>query len=85
VSSAVVVFLVCVVACAVAHVAILVSSVSTRVSANASPSVPRPRILVELMWALVPILALALVFTATWSAVRENEQRHPPEVLKVAR
>lgn len=80
----VVVFLVCVIAATVAHVAILLSSVSARVAANASPSVPKPRALAELLWALVPILALALVFTATWARVREQKQ-HPPEILKVAR
>jgi heme/copper-type cytochrome/quinol oxidase subunit 2 len=84
VSASVVVFIVCVVAAAVAHVAILVSTVSARVAADGAASVPRPRALVEIVWALVPILALALVLTATWSRVHERE-KHPPEVLKVAR
>ncbi len=78
------VFLVCVVAAALAHVAILVSSVSSRATENVSAAVPRPRALSEFVWALVPILALALVFTATWERVREREQ-HPPETMKVAR
>ena len=83
-SSAVIVFLVCVVACAVAHVAILVSSVSARAAAESAAKVPRPRALVEFIWALVPILALALVLTATWSRVRDRGHRHPPETMKVA-
>jgi len=78
-----VVFLVCVVACAIAHLAIVVSSVSARASADASAAMPRQRALVEFMWALVPILALALVFTATWAHIRDRE-RHPPETMKVA-
>jgi hypothetical protein len=84
VSVTVVVFLVCVVAAAIAHIAILVSSVSARVAANASSTVPRPRALAEFLWALLPILALALVFTATWTRVRD-QHLHPPEILKVAK
>lgn len=81
---AVVVFLVCVVAAALAHVAILVSSVSARARANASDAVPRPRALVEFLWALVPILVLALLFTATWERVRVKEAQ-PVELMKVSR
>ncbi|MEK7401162.1 MAG: hypothetical protein AABZ80_02245 [Gemmatimonadota bacterium] len=81
--SAAVVFLVCAAACAVAHVAILVSSVSARTSAGASAQVPHPGAVSEFLWALVPILALALVLTATWSRVRDQHQ-HPPAMMKVA-
>ena len=81
-SAPAVVFVVCVAACAVAHVAIVVSSVSARAS-TASPAVPRPRVAVEFIWALLPILALALVFTATWARVSDRE-RHPHETMKVA-
>ena len=83
-SAAVGVFLVCVVAAAVAHVAILISSVSARASTPPSADMPRPRIIVEFIWALVPILVLALLFTATWDRVREKET-HPAETMKVAR
>ena len=85
-SVVVVVFVVCVAASAIAHAAILVSSVSARLAADVSPTaphVPRPRILGEFLWALVPIVALALVFTATWARVRDREQ-HPPATMKVA-
>jgi heme/copper-type cytochrome/quinol oxidase subunit 2 len=84
VSSAVVVFLVCVAAATIAHLAILVSSVSTRARVNASESVPRPRVLVEFVWALIPILALALLFTATWERVRARE-RQPAETMRLSR
>jgi heme/copper-type cytochrome/quinol oxidase subunit 2 len=83
VSAAVVVFLVCAVACAIAHVAILVSSVSARATVDSATKVPRPRALAEFVWALVPILALALVLTATWTRIRDNH-KHPPETMKVA-
>jgi hypothetical protein len=78
----VIVFVACAAACVVAHVAILLSTVRSR-SAVDGPNVPRPRPLVEALWALVPMIALALVLTATWARVRE--QRAPaPEIMKVA-
>ena len=79
-------FVVCVAACVIAHAAILFSTVSARTTANVSataPTVPRPRAFVELLWALVPILVLALVFTATWARLRDRET-HPPATMKVA-
>ena len=82
-----VVFVVCVAACIIAHAAILLSSVSAPRNGAAStaqaPSVPRPRAVSEFLWALLPILALALVFTATWARVRDRDQ-HPPATMKVA-
>lgn len=86
-STTVVVFVVCVAACIVAHAAILLSSVSARTATAAStttPAVPRPRAVSEFLWALVPIFALALVFTATWVRVRDRES-HPPATMKLAR
>jgi hypothetical protein len=80
-----VVFAVCVAACVVAHVAILRSVLRAR-SVAADPGVPRPRLLVEVAWALVPAIALAFVLTATWSRVQENDG--PPKarlLMRVAR
>lgn len=82
--SAVVVFIIAVVASTVAHVAILVSVVR-RASNVANANVPRPRLAVEIVWALIPALALALVFTATWSKVRDRAQPRPEAILKIAR
>jgi heme/copper-type cytochrome/quinol oxidase subunit 2 len=78
----VIVFLVAAAACAIAHVAI-VASVVRRRSAVVDAGVPRPNALVELLWALVPAVALAFLLTATWQRVREHETR-PAEVMKVA-
>jgi len=79
-----VVFVACVAACLVAHVAILVSVLRGR-AAELEPGVPRPRTAVEVVWALVPMLALAVVLTATWARARERAAPTPPEVMKVAR
>jgi heme/copper-type cytochrome/quinol oxidase subunit 2 len=78
-----VVFVACVVACAVAHVAIL-AAVARRPARNADPGVPHPRRGIEIVWALLPALALALVVTATWERVREKPA-DPPVLMKVAR
>ena len=78
----VIVFVACAVACAVAHVAIVLSTVRSR-SAVDAPNVPRPRPVVEALWALVPIIALAIVLTATWARVRE-QRTHTPAIMKVA-
>ena len=77
------VFVVAVLACAVAHVAILVSVVR-RASATSSPDVPRPRLAIEVTWALLPAVVLALVLTATWQRIQHRES--PSGVLlEVAR
>jgi len=63
-------FWVCVAACAVAHVGILRSVV--RRSGSVSPEVPRPRVAVEIVWAVVPMVVLALVLLATLPRVRQH-------------
>ena len=85
--AAVVVFVIGVIACAVAHVAILVSIVRRPrpAASEVAEHVPRPRQLVEVMWALVPIVALALVLTATWSRVKNNATPRPDVMMKIAK
>lgn len=79
----VVVFAIAVLACAVAHVAILMSVVR-RASAASSPDVPKPRLAIEVTWALIPAVVLALVLTATWQRIHDRES--PSGVLlEVAR
>lgn len=78
-----VVFAIAALACAVAHAAILVSVVR-RASGASSPDVPTPRLAVEIMWALIPAIALAFVLTATWQRIHDRES--PSGVLlEVAR
>lgn len=86
-SATAVVFVVCVAVCIIAHAAILLSSISARAVTDvsaAAPLVPRPRAVSEFLWALVPIFALALVLTATWARVRDQDRPHPPALMKVA-
>lgn len=78
----VLVFVACALACIVAHAAILLSTVRGRSTAGAN--VPRPRAFVELIWALVPVVVLAIVLTATWAKVRDRGDSHPEAVMKVA-
>ncbi len=76
------VFAACALACAVGHLAII-ASVSRRSPAPTEPGVPRPRRAVEILWALLPAVALALVLTATWDKV--SKRAEPPVIMKVAR
>ena len=82
-SAAVLVFVACVVACVVAHVAILHSVVRSRAGVASDSAVPRPNMLVEIVWALVPAIVLALVLTATWAKIRERSA--PPAIMRIAR
>lgn len=81
----VIVFAACVAACVVAHVAILRSVIRARATAP-DPGVPRPRLLVEIAWALIPAIALAFVLTATWDRIHERDGAPAPSLLmRVAR
>jgi hypothetical protein len=83
-SAVVIVFGVCVVTCLVGHVAIL-HSVVKRGTQRADAGVPRPRLAAELTWAVIPMLVLALVLTASWVKVRANATPKPEMIMKVAR
>lgn len=80
----VLVFVAAAVACAVAHVAII-ASVVRRASRVADAAVPRPRLVVEIAWAVLPLLVLAFVLTATWSRVRERSVTPEGAFMKIAR
>lgn len=81
----VIVFAACAAACVVAHVAILRSVVRARTAAS-DPGVPRPRLFVEIAWALVPAIALAFVLTATWAKIGERDGAPAPSLLmRIAR
>lgn len=81
---AVIAFAICALACAIAQIAILASLFRKR-PVVADPGVPRPRMSVEVVWALVPAIVLAFLLTATWERVRDNATSKPHEVMKVAR
>jgi heme/copper-type cytochrome/quinol oxidase subunit 2 len=83
VSAAVLVFVACVLCCVVAQAAILTSLVR-RPSGTADPGVPRPKLGVEILWALIPAIVLAFLLTATWVRVRENATHRPGVMMKVA-
>ena len=82
-NAAVLVFVACVAACVVAHVAILRSVVRSRAGLASDNAVPRPNLLVEIVWALVPAIVLAVVLTATWAKIRERPA--PAPIMRIAR
>jgi heme/copper-type cytochrome/quinol oxidase subunit 2 len=79
----VVVFAICALACVIGQVAILLSVIRGRTSV-ADSNVPRPRAVVEVVWALIPAIVLAFVLTATWIRVSDNAVK-PKVMMKVAR
>jgi hypothetical protein len=81
---AVIAFALCAAACLVGHVAIL-HSVVRKGSSLENAGVPRPKFVIELLWAALPMLALAIVLTATWVKVRDRAVPRPAEIMKVAR
>jgi heme/copper-type cytochrome/quinol oxidase subunit 2 len=83
-STAVIVFAVSAAACLVAHVAILHAVVRSRTRIASDAAVPRPNLLVEIVWALVPAIVLAFVLTATWAKIRERPAS-PPAIMRLAR
>ena len=80
---AVLAFAICAIACLVGHGAILASIVSRR-STQPPAGIPRPRLLVEVVWALVPAILLIFLLTATWIRVRDNAKPKPGMMMKVA-
>ena len=72
------VFWVAVVCCAVAQLFILRAALATRSATAAAASLPPIRRAVEVVWVLVPAVALALVFAATWRAM------HPAHLVPTA-
>ncbi len=62
-------FIVAALACGVAQIGIL-WSVFARRAPTESPGAPVTRQATEILWAVLPVLALAAVLVATWRAVR---------------
>jgi len=59
--------------CLVAQVLIVRSVLSVRARPEARPELPHSRDGVELLWALVPALALGVLLLFTWRAIRQRE------------
>lgn len=83
-SPAVLVFVVAAAACGIAHVAIL-ASIVRRAARDQEALVPRPRRASEIIWAIIPAVALAFLLTATWERIGRNATPAPQEILKIAR
>jgi heme/copper-type cytochrome/quinol oxidase subunit 2 len=80
----VIVFMVAAVACGAAQVAILASVIRRR-AAVADTNVPRPRIGVEIVWALIPAIAVAALLAATWPKVQDSHRGATSRPGQVAR
>ena len=73
-------FWVAVVCCVVAQVAILRSVFAARDPVGGTPGAAMPpmRRGLEVIWAVVPALGLALVLALTWRAIRPDPAAAPP-------
>lgn len=70
------IFWVGVVSCAVAQIAILRSVLRTRRARDGGPGVPQPRFAVEVAWAVIPAIALAMLLVATWRTMHPGSPAH---------
>lgn len=77
------VFAVCAACCIFAHGAILRSVVRSRTAITGGP-VPRPRLAVEIVWAVLPALALVALLTVTWARARAHPRSEPAVVMRLA-
>ena len=81
------IFWVGVVSCAVAQIAILRSVLRTRrardTGAGGGHEVPRPRFAVEVAWAVVPAIALAMLLVATWRTMHPTSPATAPTAARV--
>jgi len=81
---ATILFWISVACCLVAQVLIVRSVVAARGLPAARPELPRARGSVEIMWAVVPAIALAAVLFVTWRAIGERRHDTAPAVTAVA-
>jgi len=70
--------------CLVAQVLIVRSVVAARGLPAARPELPRARGSVEIMWAVVPAIALAALLFFTWQAIGGQRRDAAPAVTAVA-
>ena len=81
---ATILFWISVACCLVAQVLIVRSVVAARGLPAARPDLPRARGSVEVMWAVVPAIALAAVLFFTWRAIGETRGAAPAPSTAVA-
>lgn len=73
------------VCCVVAQIAILRSALARhRPPADAPPTMPPLRRGIEVVWALLPAIALAVVLLATWRAVQARATDLPRDPVPAA-
>jgi len=70
--------------CLVAQLLIVRSVLGARHLPAPAADVPRSRGVVEVFWALVPAIALAVLLVSTWRAIGEHEAARTP-VVELAR
>jgi heme/copper-type cytochrome/quinol oxidase subunit 2 len=82
-------FWVAVACCAGAQLLVLLAAFASRGSRPPAESLPPVRRAVEVVWAIVPALALALLLAATWRAMHpptdDSPPAHDPTALSAAR
>jgi len=81
---ATILFWISVACCLVAQVLIVRSVVAARGLPAARPELPRARGSVEIMWAVVPAIALAALLFFTWQAIGGQRRETAPAVTAVA-
>jgi heme/copper-type cytochrome/quinol oxidase subunit 2 len=81
---ATILFWISVACCLVAQVLIVRSVVAARGLPPVRPELPRARGSVEVMWAVVPAIALAAVLFFTWRAIGGPRRDSAPAVTAVA-
>lgn len=74
--------------CLVAQLLIVRSVLGVRALPDPQPGLPRSRSGVELFWAVLPAVALGVLFFFTWRAIRpreSSERQTPAAAIEVAR
>jgi len=71
--------------CLVAQVLIVRSVVGARRLPAASPELPRANAGVELMWAVLPALALGALLLFTWRAIDVRQSREATPAMETGR
>jgi heme/copper-type cytochrome/quinol oxidase subunit 2 len=64
--------------CLIAQLFIVRSVLGARHLPNPEANVPRSRGGVELLWAVAPAVALAVLLFFTWRAVQQHDESRPP-------